>query len=175
MRLSPQARCTLPMGSREAGTDGSWTHRWSETDSNPRSLSEGTCLKGRTDSLDDWVPLQGHGGSNPSRSKTLDPRSRDASSQNSSATEKTRLRRPRPCGLVQLLSSSPHRKPEMRKMCLLGDLRVQISLEQITRSRIFAMTRHGAASRSLLPCRIWGGNQIRVGAGEVKMCRSQGV
>ena len=43
MRLSPQARCTLPMGSREAGTDGSWTHRWSETDSNPRSLSEGTC------------------------------------------------------------------------------------------------------------------------------------
>ena len=115
------------------------------------------------------------GGSNPSRSKTLDPRSRDASSQNSSATEKTRLRRPRPCGLVQLLSSSPHRKPEMRKMCLLGDLRVQISLEQITRCRIFAMTRHGAASRSLLPCRILGGNQIRFGAGEVKMCRSQGV
>jgi hypothetical protein len=34
MRLSPQARCTLPMGSCEAGTDGSWTLRWREMDSN---------------------------------------------------------------------------------------------------------------------------------------------
>ena len=38
MRLSPQARCTLPMGSREAGTDGSWTLRWREPDSNFWSL-----------------------------------------------------------------------------------------------------------------------------------------
>ena len=34
MRLSPQARCTLPMGSCEEGTDGSWTLRWREMDSN---------------------------------------------------------------------------------------------------------------------------------------------
>src|SRR6516162_4659526 len=39
MRLSPQARCTLPMGSCEAGTDGSWTLRWREPDSNHRSRS----------------------------------------------------------------------------------------------------------------------------------------
>ena len=54
MRLSPQARCTLPMGSCEAGTDGSWTLRWREMDSNigPRSpvssvgAARRSCLRG---------------------------------------------------------------------------------------------------------------------------------
>jgi hypothetical protein len=39
------------LGQRDTGTrgtDGSQTHRWREQDSNPRSLSEGKCWKGRT-------------------------------------------------------------------------------------------------------------------------------
>ena len=38
---------------------------------------------------------------------------------NSSAVDKMMLRRPRPCGLVRLSSSSPRRKSQMRKIVIL--------------------------------------------------------
>ena len=46
MRLSPQARCTLPMGSCEAGTDGSWTLRWRKQSRANSSLKSCNSLLG---------------------------------------------------------------------------------------------------------------------------------